>query len=125
MTKYVTTTIGEQSFEIEQDAYLVLRTYIKSFEDHFENTENAKLIVENIEMQIAEWFINLQTTNAETIQKETVDFVKMKVGAPHEIEITYEDMLDQNRMGNDDEEQEVVFESRETSISNVPKVQKN
>lgn len=54
MVRSVTVNIGGHQFTIEQEANLVLRNYIKTFEDHFRDVNDLQAVIGNIEIQISE-----------------------------------------------------------------------
>lgn len=54
MNKIITINIGGIAISIEEDAYDVLRDYIKNISNHFANTENGEEIVSDIELRVAE-----------------------------------------------------------------------
>lgn len=54
MNKIVTINIGGIAIIIEEDAYDVLRDYLKNIGNHFENTENGDEIIADIELRVAE-----------------------------------------------------------------------
>lgn len=94
MTKSLTINIGEQLFEIEQEAYNELRAYINSLQDHFKNDPDGEEIVADIEERIAELFVEQQTPGFKTILKVSVDFVKLKMGTVDEFEPVIENMFE-------------------------------
>lgn len=93
MKKTVTTTIGNLQYELEQNAYLSLSNYIQSFEDHFKNASNVKLVTDSIELDISKWFTQLQSEKLAIINLETVDFVKMKIGSPVDFDLVEENTI--------------------------------
>lgn len=62
MQRIIQINIAGRLIPIEEDAYLMLREYIKSLERHFVNEEGKDEIIQDIEYRIAELFsIRLQT----------------------------------------------------------------
>ena len=65
MQRIIQINISSRLIPIEEDAYLMLRDYIKSLERHFLNEQGKDEIIQDIESRIAElFFIRLQAGTA-------------------------------------------------------------
>jgi len=56
MKKVIDVNIGGINFTIEDDAYIRLKSYLANFEASLPNKEDAKEIMEDIELRVAELF---------------------------------------------------------------------
>lgn len=56
MKKVVDINIAGSRFSIEEDAFSALKSYLKRFEASIENKEEAKEIMEDVELRVAELF---------------------------------------------------------------------
>jgi len=86
MNKTLTISIGGQLFEIEENAYQQLDTYINSLKTYFKNDAEGEEIVSDIEARIAELFIEQQTADYKLIIKEQVEYVQLKMGTVKDFE---------------------------------------
>jgi len=86
MNKTLTISIGGQLFEIEENAYKQLDTYINSLKTYFKNDADGEEIVSDIEARIAELFIEQQTDNYKVVIKEQVEYVQLKMGTVKDFE---------------------------------------
>jgi len=86
MNKTLTISLGGQLFEIEENAYQQLETYINSLKTYFKKDVDGEEIVDDIEGRIAELFIEQQTDNYKIIIKEQVEYVQLKMGTVKDFE---------------------------------------
>lgn len=100
MNKTVTVNIGGRVFNIEESAYQKLNNYIETIRSYFDGSEGVDEIISDIELRIAELFMERVTDQKQVITNADVDYVVSIMGKP-------EDYVD-----NDEEE---YSESTETS----------
>lgn len=86
MNKIVTINIGGIAIAIEEDAYDMLRDYLKNIGSHFANTENGDEIVSDIELRIAEVLQAKLTAGKVSINREDVREVAEAMGYPSDFE---------------------------------------
>ncbi|MCB0735665.1 MAG: DUF2807 domain-containing protein [Bacteroidetes bacterium] len=93
MNKIITINLGGIAIQIEEDAYDLLRGYLKRLEAHFEGTENAEEILSDIEHRIAEMLYDRLKTGKVSINRADVDEVSAAMGSPDEMDA--EDQTDE------------------------------
>ncbi len=86
MNKIITINLGGIAIQIEEDAYDVLRDYLKSLELHFQGGENADEILSDIENRIAEMLYEKLKAGKVSINKVDVEEVSKAMGNPRELE---------------------------------------
>ncbi len=86
MNKIVSINIGGIAISIEEDAYDVLRDYLKNISNHFANTENGEEIVSDIELRIAEVLQGKLTTGKVSINTTDVKEVAEAMGYPSDFD---------------------------------------
>lgn len=58
MKKTININLGNHVFQIDEDAYEILKSYLENLEQHFSGTEEKQEIISDIESRIAEDFSN-------------------------------------------------------------------
>ena len=58
MKKTISINLGNHVFQIDEDAYEILKSYLENLEQHFSGTEEKQEIISDIESRIAEDFSN-------------------------------------------------------------------
>ena len=86
MNKIVTINIGGIAIIIEEDAYDVLRDYLKNIGNHFENTENGDEIIADIELRVAEMLESKLKAPKISINVSDVKDVAETMGYPADFE---------------------------------------
>lgn len=61
MKKTISINLGGRVFQIDEDAYEILKNYLENLERHFSLTEEKQEIISDIESRIAEDFYNAKT----------------------------------------------------------------
>lgn len=85
MDKIITINLGGYAIKMEEDAYEALKPYIRQIEQAFENSENGKEIINDIEARIAEMLLE-KSENKVAADLSDVQFVKNTMGNPSEFE---------------------------------------
>ena len=84
MNKTININLGGFAFQIEEDAYTLLHSYLQKIESNLGAGEEAKEILDDIEFRIAELFRSDVKTNGGVITLESVqDMIKL-VGEPED-----------------------------------------
>ena len=86
----VSINLGGYSFNIDEDAYVELKRYLKNLEHHFATEESCSEIISDIEARISEIFRTKITTYKQVITIEDVLQVISVMGEP-------EDMSENNK----------------------------
>ena len=86
----VSINLGGYSFNIDEDAYIELKRYLKNLEHHFATEESCSEIISDIEARISEIFRTKITTYKQVITIEDVLQVISIMGEP-------EDMSENNK----------------------------
>ena len=86
----VSINLGGYSFNIDEDAYVELKRYLKNLEHHFATEESCSEIISDIEARISEIFRTKITTYKQVITIEDVLQVISIMGEP-------EDMSENNK----------------------------
>ncbi len=83
MKKTISINLGGRVFQIDDDAYEVLKTYLDSLEVHFAGTEEKQEIISDIESRIAEDFSNQKS--GEVINESMVKNIIERMGSVSDI----------------------------------------
>lgn len=84
MDKIITINLGGYTIKIEEDAFDVLKSYIRQIEQAFANTENGKEIINDIEARLAE-MIN-ERVGEKAATRSDIEFVMNAMGNPGDFE---------------------------------------
>lgn len=85
MKTTVNINISGQSFIIDEDAFQHLSVYLNNIKSRFNNENEAKEVVEDIEARIAELFITTSTASRSVVSMQQVEQVIAKLGKPEDI----------------------------------------
>jgi phage shock protein C len=85
MQRIIQINIAGSLIPIEEDAYLLLRDYVKSLERQFEGEEGRDEIIQDIEYRIAELFAMRLQTGAPAIGTADVQKVVDTLGPAHDL----------------------------------------
>lgn len=91
MKKTVTVNLDKTIFNIDDDAYQLLETYLQSLNEHFGREEGGQEILNDIESRIAELFKERLGFGMQVITLQEVNEVIAIMGRPDEIENPLED----------------------------------
>ena len=72
-------------FHIDSDAYDLLKNYLKKLEKSFAKTEGIQEILEDIEVRIAELFLQYTITEGYVISEQNVKDIVKTLGTPEDI----------------------------------------
>jgi len=86
MDKTININLGGTLFQIDEDAFLILRDYLQSINNRFRNVEGGLETIEDIESRIAEIFQS-QKGLAGVISKENVEAMISIIGKPEDFDI--------------------------------------
>ena len=81
----VSINLGGYSFNIDEDAYAELKSYLKNLELHFAGEESSSEILSDIETRMAELFRTKITTYKQVINIEDVRQAISVLGTPEDI----------------------------------------
>ena len=85
MKKNITINLCGRLFQIDEDAYEMLRHYIESLRSSFGKQEGGDEIVDDIEARIAELFDELRQNGTEAITIEHVKEIITRIGEPEQL----------------------------------------
>ena len=81
----VSINLGGYSFNIDEDAYAELKSYLKNLELHFAGEESSSEILSDIETRMAELFRTKLTSYKQVINIDDVRQVMSVLGTPEDI----------------------------------------
>jgi phage shock protein PspC (stress-responsive transcriptional regulator) len=84
----VSINLGGYSFNIDEDAYTELKSYLKNLELHFAGEESSSEIISDIETRMAELFRTKITSYKQVINIDDVRQVISVLGTPEDISDT-------------------------------------
>ena len=84
MNKTININLGGFAFQIEEDAYTLLHSYLQKIESNLGAGEETKEILDDIEFRIAELFRSDVKTNGGVITLESVQDIIKLVGEPED-----------------------------------------
>ena len=88
MKKNITINLCGRLFNIDEDAYQLLRTYTDSLRNYFKKQEGGDEIADDIEARIAELLDELKANGTEAITIEHIQTIIRRVGSPDEMDAT-------------------------------------
>ncbi len=83
MKKTISINLGGRVFQIDEDAYEVLKNYLNNLEIHFSNNEEKQEIISDIESRIAEDFSNQKF--GELVNESMVTNIIERIGSVEDI----------------------------------------
>jgi phage shock protein PspC (stress-responsive transcriptional regulator) len=86
MDKTININLGGTLFNIDEEAYNILKNYLREIDHRFRNVPGGNETIEDIESRIAEILLSLKG-NAGVISKENVDEVIKTIGRPEDFDI--------------------------------------
>lgn len=86
MKKTLTVNLGGTVFNIDEDAYRLLDTYLMNLKAHFRKEAGADEIVDDIERRISELLIEKLAGNRQVITLTDVEEVITRMGKPEEMD---------------------------------------
>ncbi len=85
MKKSFSVNLGNRVFNIDEDAYLKLSSYLERIEGHFSDLKEREDILNDIELRISELFSERLGVNKQVITLDDVNEVIRIMGDPNEI----------------------------------------
>lgn len=92
MDKTIKINLGGTLFQIDEEAYNILRRYLQDIDDRLKNTQGGPETIEDIELRIAEIFQS-QGGAAGVISKENVEAVISVLGEPKDFDTSDDEGL--------------------------------
>lgn len=92
MDKTVKINLGGSLFQIDEDAYRILRDYLQAIDTRLRNVAGAAETLEDIETRIAEIFLSQKST-AGIISRENVEAMMSIIGKPEDFETDEDDLI--------------------------------
>jgi len=80
MKKVLDVSIGRVNFTIDEDAYFRLREYMKRFEATISNKDEAREVMEDVEVRIAEIFLKELKYPDQVVEMHLIDIVIAHLG---------------------------------------------
>lgn len=94
MDKTIKINLGGILFQIDEDAYQILRRYLQEIDNRLKNTPGGAETIEDIESRIAEIFQS-QGGTAGVISRENVEMMMKTVGRPEDFDTSAESTPEQ------------------------------
>ncbi len=94
MDKTIKINLGGSLFQIDEEAYKILRRYLQDINDRLKNTQGGAETIEDIELRIAEIF-NSQGAGAAVISRENVEAMISIIGKPEDFDADGEPVSEQ------------------------------
>jgi phage shock protein PspC (stress-responsive transcriptional regulator) len=85
MKKTFSVNLGNRVYNIDEDAYLMLNSYLERIEGHFSDLKEREDIINDIELRISELFNERLGVNKQVVTITDVNEVIRIMGDPHEI----------------------------------------
>jgi phage shock protein PspC (stress-responsive transcriptional regulator) len=85
MKKTFSVNLGNRVYNIDEDAYLMLNSYLERIEGHFSDLKEREDIINDIELRISELFTERLGVNKQVVTLADVNEVIRVMGDPHEI----------------------------------------
>ena len=92
MDKTIKINLGGSLFQIDEDAYRMLREYLQAIDSRFRNIAGGAETIEDIESRIAEIFQS-QKGSAGVISRENVEAIILVIGKPEDFDVIEDDLI--------------------------------
>jgi phage shock protein PspC (stress-responsive transcriptional regulator) len=106
MKKTFTISLGQSVFNVEEDAYDILKMYLDSIKNYFQKMENDSEIISDFELRIAENFSSKLSSGKQYINLSDVKEVIQIMGSLDDFQEIYDD---------DDQTEDVKEEKKENN----------
>ena len=106
MKKTFTISLGHSVFNVEEDAYDILKMYLDSIKNYFQKMENDSEIISDFELRIAENFLSKLSSGKQYINLSDVKEVIQIMGSLDDFQEIYDD---------DDQTEDVKEEKKENN----------
>lgn len=117
MKKTLTVNLGGMVFHIDEDAYILLDSYLNNLRYHFRNQEGSEEIVRDMEMRISELFSESMEGGQQVITIDNVEAVIARMGRPEQMD----DNVDSSDDSQDSYESDKKSEESENHSSEAKK----
>jgi phage shock protein PspC (stress-responsive transcriptional regulator) len=121
MKKTVSVNIKGYNFLIEEDAYELLSSYLEKLKHGLKNEQDAKEILEDIEIRIAELFAALLNDKKQVIEIEEVQEILNTLGNPSQILDEEENTSTDANYESEKDEKRIYRDTENASIAGVCK----
>ena len=119
MKKTFTISLGYSIFNVEQDAYEILKTYLDSIKKYFQKMENDSEIISDFELRIAENFSSKLSSGKQYINLIDVKEVIQIMGSLDDFKEIYDDLEDESFKENENTKGKLYRDSSNRVIAGV------
>ena len=119
MKKTFTISLGYSIFNVEEDAYQILKTYLDSIKNYFQKMENDSEIISDFELRIAENFSSKLSSGKQYINLIDVKEVIQIMGSLDDFKEIYDDLEDESFKENENTKGKLYRDSSNRVIAGV------
>jgi phage shock protein PspC (stress-responsive transcriptional regulator) len=112
MKKTVTASISSIIFTLEEDAFILLNSYLKEIESYFSDSEERKEIMADIEARIAEMLQQKLNTKINVVSENDINEIIEKMGSANQFADAEENSFTQNETSSNKAKNETQSKSR-------------
>ena len=95
MKKTLTVNLGGTVYNIDEDAYILLDSYLNNLRCHFRKNPEGEEIVRDMEVRIAELFDECMKGGSRVVTVENVEAIIARMGKPEELNDAEEDDVEE------------------------------
>jgi len=119
MKKTFTISLGHSVFNVEEDAYDILKMYLDSIKNYFQKMENDSEIISDFELRIAENFSSKLSSGKQYINLSDVKEVIQIMGSLDDFKEIYDDLEDESFKENENIRGKLYRDSSNRIIAGV------
>ena len=119
MKKTFTISLGHSIFNVEEDAYEILKRYLDSIKNYFQKMENDSEIINDFELRIAENFSSKLSSGKQYINLSDVKEVIQIMGSLDDFKEIYDDLEDESFKENENIRGKLYRDSSNRIIAGV------
>ncbi len=119
MKKTFTISLGYSIFNVEEDAYQILKTYLDSIKNYFQKMENDSEIISDFELRIAENFSSKLSSGKQYVNLIDVKEVIQIMGSLDDFKEIYDDLEDESFKENENTKGKLYRDSSNRIIAGV------
>ena len=119
MKKTFTISLGHSIFNVEEDAYEILKRYLDSIKNYFQKMENDSEIINDFELRIAENFSSKLSSGKQYINLSDVKEVVQIMGSLDDFKEIYDDLEDESFKENENIRGKLYRDSSNRIIAGV------
>jgi len=119
MKKTFTISLGHSIFNVEEDAYEILKRYLDSIKNYFQKMENDSEIISDFELRIAENFSSKLSSGKQYINLSDVKEVIQIMGSLDDFKEIYDDLEDESFKENENIRGKLYRDSSNRIIAGV------